>query len=134
MTKDNYDDHKPQTVGVELPSKLDELLDWQSRMMIKASVEQSIAETHKLHITQEMLDTAHNEAKQAINAYIEEKEKGARLKLWHEILGIDFDKFYPEDKVNDFISLPSEWINQHISEDKMQSTLAKLTQPKGEVE
>lgn len=57
-----------------------------------------------------------------------EARMGGRLELWREILGIDFDKFYPEDKFQDFIKVPSQWINQHISEDKMQVALKQSEQ------
>lgn len=47
------------------------------------------------------------------------KTREAKMAEWRAVLGVEFDRFYPVDNHNDFISIPSEWINQHISEINM---------------
>jgi len=41
---------------------------------------------------------------------VAEQNRLAKLSVWREILGEDFDKFFPEDKFNDFIKVPSFFI------------------------
>ena len=46
--------------------RIDEVLDWKTHLLIRESVVQDLVDTKNIHITEEMLMTAKNEAKQQL--------------------------------------------------------------------
>jgi len=79
-TQDNYDDHQPQTVGVELPSKLDEIL-YEYQWHISLALE-NISFTKDYDAKVKRLQT---KAKQAIQALIAQEVNKARIELLNKI-------------------------------------------------
>ena len=55
-------------------------------------------------------------AEQNLLALFERQLVEERIDEWLTILGSDFDMFYPDDKFNDMISIPSFWIAKHIAQ------------------
>ena len=63
--------------------KLDKILNWQQRMFLVEALIQDISDTHKLEITDDIMNKYRDEAKQAIISLIKELVAGAKPRKKH---------------------------------------------------